>query len=196
MLNVNYDILKDSIAETIHEINEGIKNPIRKPNIKLQVIKGLQGEVTAGKFIFRTDAALDAGGFAEHPKPMDYLLGALASCQQMWCLRWCALTGKRFADLQIEAESVFSWRGEYLEEIDSGMTELHVAYLAQGNEVSKSDLVDMANMVAKRCPVFSTLRKAVLVKERIELNNLVLSVREWAPGKEAPLDLPIKMATQ
>ena len=184
MLNVNYDILKDSITETIREINEGIKNPIRKPKIKLQVIKGLQGEVTAGKLIFRTDAALDAGGFAEYPRPMDYLLGALASCQQMWCLRWSALTEKRLADLQIEAESVFSWRGEYLEEIDSGMTELHVTYLAQGNEISQSDLVDMANMVAKRCPVFSTLRKAALVKERIELNHLLVSFREWLPGKE------------
>ena len=91
---------------------------------------------------------------------------------------------------------MFSWRGEYLEEIDSGMTELQVTYLAQGNEISQSDLVDMANMVAKRCPVFSTLRKAALVKERIELNHLLVSFREWLPGKEAPLDLPIKTAAQ
>ena len=196
MLNVNYDTLKDSITETIREINEGIKNPIRKPNIKLRIIKGLQGEVTAGKFIFRTDAALDAGGFAEHPRPMDYLLGALASCQQMWCLRWSALTGKRLVDIQIEAESVFSWRGEYLEEIDSGMTELHIKYLVQGNGITKLDLVDMANMVAKRCPVFATLRKGVLVKERIELNNRLLALREWFPGNESPLDLPINMDIQ
>jgi hypothetical protein len=31
--------------------------------------------ITGGKFTYHTDAALGAGGFAEHPKHVDYLLG-------------------------------------------------------------------------------------------------------------------------
>jgi len=181
-VDVDYAGLKKSVANTIAEVKSGSKEPIRRPKARLRVVRGLQGEVTAGKFTYRTDAALDAGGFAEHPRPMDYLLGALASCQQMWCLRWAALNGKRFTDITIETESVFSWRGEYLEEIDAGMTELHVVYHVQGQGLTQADICDMADTVARRCPVFATLRRAVLIKEQLELAGHPALRREWTPG--------------
>ncbi len=130
-MKVDYERLKQSVAEIIREVEHGEKNPIRRPGVQLRVVRDLQGEVTAGPFTYRTDAALDAGGFAEHPRPMDYVLGALASCQQMWCLRWAAQNSVALTDLVIEAESVFSWRGEYLQEVDAGMNELHVSRLCQ-----------------------------------------------------------------
>lgn len=182
IMDVDYARLKESVASTIREVKEGVKDPVRRPNVQLRVLRGLQGEVTAGKFNYRTDAALDAGGFAEHPRPMDYLLGALASCQQMWCLRWAALSGKSFTDLVIEAESVFSWRGEYLEEIDAGMTGLHVSYLVEGEGLTRSDICEMADTVARRCPVFATLRRAVPIKERLALAGHAVLLREWRPG--------------
>lgn len=181
-MDVDYARLKESVASTIREVKEGVKDPVRRPKVQLRVLRGLQGEVTAGKFSFRTDAALDAGGFAEHPRPMDYILGALASCQQMWCLRWAALNGKSFTDLVIEAESVFSWRGEYLEEMDSGMTGLHVSYIVEGEGLTRADICEMADTVARRCPVFATLRRAVPIKERLALSGHSVLLREWRPG--------------
>ena len=181
-MEVDYAGLKESVAHTIREVTSGAKDPVRRPTVRLQVVRGLQGSVTAGKFTYRTDAALDAGGFAEHPRPMDYLLGALASCQQMWCLRWAALTDRRFANLVIEAQSVFSWRGEYLEEIDSGMSELHVAYHVDGEGLTPADLCDMADTVARRCPVMATLRRAVTIKEQLKLAGHPPLNRIWEPG--------------
>lgn len=181
-MNVDYEVLEAHVEETMREVANGSKHPIRTPKVRLEVVKGLQGEVTAGKFVYRTDAAVDAGGYAEHPRPMDYLLGALASCQQMWCLRWAALNGKPLSGLAIEAESVFSWRGEYLGETDAGMTELHVSYHVEGHGLSESDVREMADIVARRCPVMATFRRAVPIKERLALNGRALSLRLWQPG--------------
>ena len=181
-MDVDYERLNDAVAATIHEIKDGSKDPIRRPRVKIRVVRDLQGEVTAGPFRFRTDAALDAGGFGEHPRPMDYLLGALASCQQMWCLRWAAQRGIRFTELIIETESVFNWRGEYLQEIDAGASELHISYHVDGQGLSGEVACEMADVVARRCPVLATLRRAVPIREELRVAKQPAIVRQWKPG--------------
>jgi uncharacterized OsmC-like protein len=181
-MNVDYEQLKNSVEASVHEVASGAIEPIRRPSVRLRVVRGLQGEVTAGKFVFRTDAALDAGGFAEHPRPMDYLLGGLASCQQMWCLRWAALNDWVLSELVIDAQSVFSWRGEYLQEVDAGMNELHVAYTVAGAGLTEAALCEMADTVARRCPVFATLRRAVPITETLQLAGQPALVRQWRPA--------------
>ena len=85
-MDVDYERLSKAVAATVRALEEGSKEPTRRPRVQIRVVRDLQGEVTAGPFCFRADAARDAGGFGEHARPMDYLLGGLASCQQMWCL--------------------------------------------------------------------------------------------------------------
>lgn len=184
-MQVDYDRLKNAVAASVKALKDGTKQPTRRPRVQLRVVRDLQGEVTAGAFKFRTDAARDAGGFAEHPRPMDYLLGALASCAQMWCLRWAAERGLRFADLAIEAESMFSWRGEYLQEIDAGISELRVSYRIEGEGITPQLACEMADMVAKRCPVFATLRRAAPIREEIRLGGHPSVARRWQPGAGA-----------
>ena len=184
-VQVDYDRLRKAVAASVQALEAGTKEPIRNPRVQLRVVRDLQGEVTAGAFVYRTDAARDAGGFAEHPRPMDYLLGALASCAQMWCLRWAAERGLRFADLAIETESVFSWRGEYLQEVDAGVSELRIRYKIAGEAITPQLAQEMADMVAKRCPVFATLRRAAPIREEVALGGHPYVVRRWQPGAAA-----------
>jgi len=183
-MEVDYKRLKNAVDATVRALEDGSKEPTRRPHVQMRVVRDLQGEVTAGPFRFRTDAARDAGGFGEHPRPMDYLLGALASCQQMWCLRWAAQRGTRFAELIIETESVFSWRGEYLQETDAGVSELHVSYHVDGEGLTGEAACEMADVVARRCPVMATLRRAVLIKEELRVAGQPVIVRQWTPGSD------------
>jgi uncharacterized OsmC-like protein len=188
-MNIDYQRLKESVAAIVHEVESGEKDPIRRPAVRLRAVRDLQGEVTAGRFVFRTDAAVDAGGFAEHPRPMDYVLAALASCQQMWCLRWAAQNDVSLADLVIQTQSVFSWRGEYLGEVDAGMSELHVTYELGATDLPDDALMKMADTVALRCPVYATLRRAVMVRENIVRNGSRTISRQWRPGSNEAVPL-------
>lgn len=186
-MQVDYERLSHAVTETIDEIRSGSKDPIRRPRVQLRVVRDLQGEVTAGPFVFRTDAARDAGGFGEHPRPMDYLLGALASCQQMWCLRWAAGRGIQLAELVIEAESVFTWRGEYLQETDAGVTGLRVAYRVEAEHLTGEAVCEMADVVARRCPVMATLRRAASITEELHVSKQPAIVRLWKPGADSAI---------
>lgn len=190
-MNIDYKRLRESVAAIIHEVESGEKDAIRRPMVRLRVIKDLQGEATAGPFVFRTDAAIDAGGFAEHPRPMDYLLAALASCQQMWCLRWAAQNDVVLPDLVIQTQSVFSWRGEYLGEVDAGMSELRVTYELGSTDLADEALMRMADTVALRCPVYATLRRAVVVRENVVKEGVLTLSRQWQPGLDQAVQLGV-----
>lgn len=182
-MNANYERLDQAVTQTIHELKSGAKSPDRARKLALRVVTDLESEITAGEFTFHVDAAVDAGGGGKHARPMDYVLGGLLSCQQMWCLRWAAMTKTKFTNLALTAIGRFTWRGEYLEEVDAGLTAIDVQYLIDHPHLSADAALDMANTVARRCPVFATLRKAVAVHEDIVINGVAVSRRRWVPGR-------------
>ena len=188
-MEVDYQLLKQRLDSTIRELSSGQKTPDRARKLELRHVLNLESEVLNGEFSFRIDAAKDAGGTGAHGRPMDYVLGGLLSCQHMWCLRWAALNGKSFEDLQIGAVGRFTWRGEYLEEVDAGLVAVDVSYRIRAKDMDRADLIDLADTVARRCPVFATLRKAVSLNEEIFLNGSLMSSRVWKPGAAAAASL-------
>jgi uncharacterized OsmC-like protein len=182
-MNPDYELLERAVTQTVEELKSGAKSPDRARKLQLRVVENLESEITNGGFAFRVDAAVDAGGGGKHARPMDYVLGGLLSCQHMWCLRWAALTKTRFTNLAITAAAKFTWRGEYLDEADAGLTSIDVQYHLDHPDLALEAALDMSNTVARRCPVFATLRKAVTINEDILVNGVLLSRRRWLPGQ-------------
>lgn len=182
---VDFPRLHDAIARTVAELQSGEKKPDRARKADLRVIADLETEISTGEYSFRVDAAVDAGGAARHPRPMDYVIGGLLSCQEMWCLRWAALRKISISGLRISGTARFTWRGEYLDEVDSGLTLIETQYYVTDPHLRAHSLLDMADTVARRCPVFATLRKATIIEEQLFLNEERVATRRWVPGRSA-----------
>lgn len=183
-MNANYELLERAVDETIRELKSGAKSPDRARKLSLRVVENLESEISTGEYSFNVDAAVDAGGGAKYPRPMDYLLGGLMSCAQMWCLRWAAMSKTSLANLAITAAAKFTWRGEYLDEVDAGLTSIDLDYRIDDSQLTISAVIEMGDTVARRCPVFATLRKAVVINENIVLNGAIVSKRRWIPGQK------------
>ena len=56
-MDVDYERLSKAVAATVRALEEGSKQPMRRPRVQIRVVRDLQGEVTAGPFCFRADAA-------------------------------------------------------------------------------------------------------------------------------------------
>jgi uncharacterized OsmC-like protein len=188
-MDVNYERLRAAIEETIESLKSGTKVPDRRRRVALAHIANLESEMSTGEYSFRSDASVDAGGGAKHPRPMDYLLGGLLSCQQMWCMRWAALKGFQFSHIALAADGKFTWRGEYLDEVNSGLMAIVARYQLEASGLTTADVLDMADTVGRRCPVFATLRKATVIEEEIMLNGALVSRREWRPGHLAAFNI-------
>jgi uncharacterized OsmC-like protein len=184
-MNVDYPRLSKAIETTIEELRDGTKSAERVRRVSLRVKEGLEGIVSNGEYAFGVDAAIDAGGDGKYARPMDYVLGGLLSCTQMWCLRFAAAKGFRLDDLELEAAGHFTWRGEYLDEVDSGLNAITLRYDIHASGVDQTMMYEMADTVARRCPVFATLRKAVRIDENVMLNGSSVGARQWIPGQAA-----------
>jgi|HubBroStandDraft_3_1064219.scaffolds.fasta_scaffold98587_2 uncharacterized OsmC-like protein len=180
-MDIDYERLRRAVAETVEHLEAGRKQPERSRKIELTVVRDLEVTISNGEYQFGVDAAIDAGGEGKYARPMDYVLGGMLSCQQMWCARWAAGRGLRFEALTLKAAGQFTWRGEYLDEVDSGLTSIDVEYHVRAASLSVTDAVDLADTVARRCPVFATLRKATTINERIILNGEAVSSRTLSP---------------
>ncbi|HTH96670.1 MAG TPA: OsmC family protein [Stellaceae bacterium] len=171
-INVDYAKLGNAIDETVRDLRAGAKNPDRARKVSLEVVRDLEGTVSNGEYQFGIDAAIDAGGRGLYARPMDYVLGGLLSCVQMWCLRWAASRGQTLVNLRLRAEGRFTWRGEYLAEVDAGLTAIHLDYEVEAPDASMEAMLDMLATVARRCPVFATLMKAAPIHQRVLLNGV------------------------
>lgn len=187
-MDVDYSLLGQKLSATVDALRSGRKTPERLRKLGLRHITNLESEVSNGEFAFRVDAAIDAGGTGAHARPMDYVLGGLTSCQHMWCLRWAALNSKTFSRLEIGAAGHFTWRGEYLDEVDAGLTAIDVVYRIWSADIGTADARAMSDTVARRCPVFATLRKAAPINEEIALNDRTILRRTWAPAEPQAKD--------
>lgn len=182
-MKIDYPRLATALQTTIQHLRSGEKQPERARKVTLRIVNDLEGMVTNGEYEFGVDAAIDAGGAGKYARPMDYVLGGLLSCQHMWCLRWAADKKASFQHLQLSATGRFTWRGEYLDEVDAGLTSIDLIYDVVAIDLCSADTLDMADTVARRCPVFATLRKSVCIMERIVLNGEQTSARAWMPGE-------------
>ena len=182
-MKVDYSRLERAVDITVQHLRSGEKRPERARSVTLRVVEDLEGIVTNGEYEFGIDAAVDAGGRGKYARPMDYVLGGLLSCQHMWCLRWAAGNNVTFQDLRLAATGHFTWRGEYLDEVDSGLTSIDVLYDIHAQRMLPSQATEMADTVARRCPVFATLRKSVRIMERVVLNDEQVDSRLWVPGE-------------
>ncbi len=171
-IDVDYSKLHAAVEETIWHLQTGDKSPERARKVSLEVVRDLEGVVSNGEYEFGIDAAIDAGGRGSFARPMDYVLGGLLSCVQMWCLRWAASQGLTFANLRVRAEGSFTWRGEYLEEDDAGLNAIRLDYEVEAVDLSITRAHDMLATVARRCPVFATLRKSAPIHQRVLLNGV------------------------
>jgi uncharacterized OsmC-like protein len=180
-MNIDYERLGRAVADTVEHLRAGRKRSDRSRKIELTVVKDLETTISNGEYQFGVDAAIDAGGDGKYARPMDYVLGGMLSCQQMWCARWAAGRGLRFEGLTLKAAGQFTWLGEYLDEVDSGLTSIDMEYCIWGPNLLAADAIDMADTVARRCPVFATLRKATKINERIILNGEAVSSRTLSP---------------
>jgi hypothetical protein len=62
---------------------------------------------------------------------------------------------------------------------------IETSYRVTDPSFNAGDLLAMADMVARRCPVFATLRKSTRIKEYLFLNDQLTATRHWNPGHAA-----------
>lgn len=130
--------------------------------------EGLKADVITRDFSFISDEPHNLGGTDEGPNPVEYVLGALAACQEIVVKAHATALGIDVSEVRVEAEGDLDLNGLLnLTEARPGFNNIRFKTSIKTNEsdTEKKKLVE--KLALNNCPVLDTILNPVPVKGEV-----------------------------
>lgn len=121
-------------------------------------------DIRTGEHTFKVDEPLMLGGTEAGPSPVQYALGALASCLGITYCYWAAQLGISFDTLTVRVEGDADIRGfwGFDDSVRPGFTQVRASIVVTGPE-SEERYAELAAAAQKHCPVLDIFQNPVPV---------------------------------
>lgn len=131
-----------------------------------------RSELTVRDFKLIQDEPISVLGTGKGPTPTDFFISSVALCENVIFARNAAIEGLPIDSLETTATGTWNMKGLYeIEGADSSFKSILVATSVRSSG-PLAEVVRVANMTHRRCPVFATLRKAVDLTFRLTVNDV------------------------
>lgn len=140
-------------------------------------------------FNMTMDEPLELGGTDTGPNPVEVLLAALGSCQEIVYRAYAAIMGLEIERIEVHAKGYLDLRGLLgLAEVPAGFSQVSFTTLVVSDEPEEK-IRELAEKVETHCPVMDSLMRPVEVSGKVE-------IKRTATPQEAPsvilADIPTK----
>ncbi len=130
-------------------------------------------------FTTTMDEPLELGGTDSGPNPVEMLLAALGSCQEIVYRAYASIMGLKIERIEVHAKGYLDLRGLLnLAEVPSGFSQISFTTRIISDEPEEK-IRQLAELVEKHCPVMDSLMREVSVGGKVE-------VQKTAAPTEAP----------
>jgi putative redox protein len=140
-----------------------------------QLIEGLRTSASIRQFALTIDEPVELGGTDLGPNPVEVVLAALGTCQEIVYGVYAAAAGIRLERLAIDVEGDLDPRGFFgVAEVASGFSEVrfHVQIESPDSPERIAALIDEVN---RHCPVLDILQRGLPVRGSVALNGQLLA---------------------
>lgn len=139
-----------------------------------RVVKGFETEVTGRGFRLTIDEPESLGGTNKGFNPVEVLLGALGTCQEIVVVAYAAALGIELNKVEIKVSGEIDLRGLFnVAEVAPGFKAIHFDAQIEAKNATQEQLDQLKALGLGHCPVLDTLVRAVPVT-----SNYVLKSKE------------------
>ncbi|HLR25622.1 MAG TPA: OsmC family protein [Fodinibius sp.] len=164
--------IKEAISKTITGIenNPNAAEATFKVSSKLE--RSFQAEIEAREFHFVSDEPEELGGSNKGPNPVEYVLGALAACQEIAVKAHASQLGIELESVQVEAEGDIDLHG-FLDLSDErpGFKEISYRTTIKSKERDDAKLQKLKALSENSCPVLDIIQNATPVNGNVRFVN-------------------------
>lgn len=122
-------------------------------------------------FAVAMDEPLELGGNDSGPNPVEMLLAALGSCQEIVYRAYAAVLGLHIERIEVHAKGYLDLRGLLnLADVPSGFSNISFTTLIVSDE-PEDKLHELAELVERHCPVIDTLIRPVDIRGKVEIRR-------------------------
>jgi len=157
--------LKDIIAATQADLRANADHAEAIFAADSRQIEGLRSETKIRQFSLTVDEPESLGGTDTGPNPVELVLGALATCQEITYRAYATALGIPLESVSVKVEGVLDLRGFFAvkDGVRSGFQNVRGTVLLKSS-ASKADLAKLKQVVDAHCPVLDILQSPVPVQ--------------------------------
>ena len=162
--------LKDIIVATQADLSANADHAIAKFSTSSRQVEGLQSEAKIRQFSLTVDEPPSLGGTDTGPNPVELVLAALATCQEITYRAYATALGIPLESVSVTLEGSLDLRGFFAvkDDVRAGFSGIK-GVVTLKSVASATDLAKLKDVVDAHCPVLDILRAPVPVE--IALNT-------------------------
>lgn len=141
---------------------------------KTRSIKDFETETQSRDFHITIDEPVVLGGTNKGPNPVEVLLGALGTCQQIVIAAYAAALGIELNKIEIDVRGQIDLRGLLsVAEVPSGFRSINFDATIEAKNATPEQLETLKTLALAHCPVLDTLQRPIPVTNQYRLESAV-----------------------
>ncbi|MCZ6454212.1 MAG: OsmC family protein [Alphaproteobacteria bacterium] len=162
--------LKDAVETMQNELRANPDKAVATFVADSRQVQGLQSETKIRNFTITVDEPESLGGTDTGPNPVELILGALASCQEITYRAFAEALEIPLDNVSVRIEGDLDLRGFFAvnDNVRAGFQDIR-GIVELDSSASEEELAQLRKIVDAHCPVLDILRKPVPVS--LEVNH-------------------------
>ncbi|MCZ6511365.1 MAG: OsmC family protein [Alphaproteobacteria bacterium] len=162
--------LKDAVETMQNELRANPDKAVATFVADSRQVQGLQSETKIRNFTITVDEPESLGGTDTGPNPVELILGALASCQEITYRAFAEALEIPLDNVSVRIEGDLDLRGFFAvnDNVRAGFQDIR-GVVELDSSASEEELAQLRKIVDAHCPVLDILRKPVPVS--LEVNH-------------------------
>ena len=161
--------LKDIIVETQTDLLANPDHAIATFSVDSRQVEGLRSETKIRQFNVTVDEPPNLGGTDTGPNPVEFVLAALATCQEITYRAYATTLGIPLESVSVTLEGSLDLRGFFAvkDGVRAGFNDVR-GVVNLKSSAPDAELAKLKDVVDAHCPVLDILRAPVPVDLRLE----------------------------
>lgn len=141
-----------------------------------RLVDGLRTDARVRQFTFTVDEPESMGGSDKGPNPVELVLAALGTCQEIVYATYAAVLGIELHRVEVRVEGELDPRGFYgVAEVPAGFETVRYAVQLESSATPER-IAELVNAVNAHCPVLDILTRAIpVIATGVEYNGTPLA---------------------
>lgn len=165
--------LKETLLKTVSGLKENPSKAKVVFNADTELVDGFITKSQVRQFHFTVDEPKQLGGTDTAPNPVEYVLAALGTCQEIVYKAYATVLDIPLDAVKVNVRGSLDLRGLFGidDKVNSGFEEItYETELISSAEQNK--LQELISIVESKCPVLDTLTRSIKVSGNVKINKV------------------------
>ncbi|HBQ61065.1 MAG TPA: osmotically inducible protein OsmC [Balneolaceae bacterium] len=164
--------LNEAISGVIAAVQEDPKNAAATFSVNSKLEEGFHSRIKARDFDFVSDEPEALGGKDAGPNPVEYVLGALAACQEIVIKAHAGQLGIDLKSVKVDVSGDLDLHGFFaLSDARPGFTNVRYQTFIETEEEDPVKLQKLKDLSLENCPVLDIIKNPVPVSGEVSYIN-------------------------